>query len=198
MTVVGRLADGTPLTFRHPAVQSACMFAGEMLCLIPYFFLRHQRRKALAAAGQPLSALPPEEQRSRNLKRFLAFAIPAMCDACATTLMNVGLYFTYASAFQMLRGTLVLWAGVFTMAILRRSLYAHHWMGMVLITAGAALVGAASVMHPGIPAGGDSGEPGEPGAPSAFVQHCAGWVGCCSIDEQIQYIRDDCFERIDY
>ena len=43
--------------------------------------------------------------------------------------------------FQMLRGTLVLWAGLLTVVILKRRLHIHHWFGMVLITAGAALVG---------------------------------------------------------
>ena len=36
----------------------------------------------------------------------------------------------------MLRGTLVLFAGGFTMILLRRRLFIHHWMGMVLITVG--------------------------------------------------------------
>ena len=48
----------------------------------------------------------------------------------------------------MLRGTLVLFAGSFTVLILRRRLFIHHWLGMVLITAGAALVGASSVLYP--------------------------------------------------
>jgi hypothetical protein len=34
----------------------------------------------------------------------------------------------------MLRGTLVLFAGFFTLVIIRRRLYIHHWIGMVLIT----------------------------------------------------------------
>lgn len=55
---------------------------------------------------------------------------------------------SYASTYQMLRGTLVLFAGFFTIIILRRALYIHHWLGMVLITGGAALVGAASVLSP--------------------------------------------------
>lgn len=49
----------------------------------------------------------------------------------------------------MLRGTLVLFAGMFTITILRRQLYIHNWLGMVLITAGAALVGASSVLYQG-------------------------------------------------
>jgi drug/metabolite transporter (DMT)-like permease len=52
----------------------------------------------------------------------------------------------FASTYQMLRGTMVLFAGFFTIVILRRSLHTHHWLGMVLIMAGAALVGASSII----------------------------------------------------
>ena len=48
----------------------------------------------------------------------------------------------FASVFQMLRGTLVVCAGLLTILILKRRLHTHHWLGIVLISAGAALVGA--------------------------------------------------------
>jgi hypothetical protein len=47
----------------------------------------------------------------------------------------------------MLRGTLVIFAGLLTITILKRSLHSHHWLGIVLIGAGAALVGASSVIY---------------------------------------------------
>ena len=54
----------------------------------------------------------------------------------------MGLFFTFASIFQMLRGTLVIFAGLLTILVLKRRLHVHHWFGILLITAGAALVGA--------------------------------------------------------
>ena len=48
----------------------------------------------------------------------------------------------YASVFQMLRGTLVVFAGALTIILLKRRLHIHHYFGITLITAGAALVGA--------------------------------------------------------
>lgn len=79
----------------------------------------------------------------------------------------------YASTYQMLRGTLVLFAGAFTVLILRRQLFIHHWLGMVLITAGAALVGASSVIYQSNAAGGDSSN--SLYYPSAsWQQHAAG------------------------
>lgn len=121
------------------------MFFGELLCLIPYLYLRSRKRAARKARGI-VSTSTAEEKSARYWGRFFAFAIPATCDAIATTLLNVGLYYTFASTYQMLRGTLVLFAGLFTIAILQRQLFIHHWLGMVLITAGAALVGASSLI----------------------------------------------------
>lgn len=62
----------------------------------------------------------------------------------------------------MLRGTLVLFAGFFTVLVLRRRLYIHHWLGMALITGGAALVGAASVLSKG------TGAPATPPSPPPY------------------------------
>lgn len=83
----------------------------------------------------------------------------------------------YASVFQMLRGTLVIFAGLLTIVLLKRRLHSHHCkcsrarpraqcslavyslpfhlapcsspagLGMVLICAGAVLVGASSVIY---------------------------------------------------
>jgi hypothetical protein len=82
----------------------------------------------------------------------------------------------------MLRGTLVLFAGMFTVLILRRQLYIHHWLGMVLITAGAALVGASSVLYAGKAGGSASGGGGSRalrawGLGAGVVQAPAGFGG---------------------
>jgi hypothetical protein len=72
----------------------------------------------------------------------------------------------------MLRGTLVLFAGAFTVLILRRQLFIHHWLGMVLITAGAALVGASSVLYQDHPGSSNAGL----GLSTGGLMHPAGWA----------------------
>lgn len=148
MVVVGHDKHGDPRYFQHPVVQSAMMFLGEMLCLIPYaisFCAQRWTEHPTNAAGGGISA---RRRSAHSLRAVLAFSIPAACDACGSTLLNVGLFFTYASAFQMLRGTLVFFCGILTIVILRRRLHVHHWLGMCLIIAGAALVGLASLITP--------------------------------------------------
>jgi drug/metabolite transporter (DMT)-like permease len=63
-----------------------------------------------------------------------------------TCTMYAGLTMTHASVFQMLRGSVVVFTGVLSIAFLGRRLAAHHWAGMALVTAGAFLVGLSSVL----------------------------------------------------
>ncbi len=42
--MVAHTKHGHPLTFKHPAVQSACMFAGEFCCLIIYAIIHLTKR----------------------------------------------------------------------------------------------------------------------------------------------------------
>jgi len=78
----------------------------------------------------------------------LIFVLPACCDMTATSFMYVGLYWTYASVFQMLRGSVVIFTGILSVIFLKKKLYLYHWLGMVFVLAGLALVGLASVVSP--------------------------------------------------
>ncbi|GAC99413.1 hypothetical protein PHSY_007014 [Pseudozyma hubeiensis SY62] len=69
------------------------------------------------------------------------FFMPALCDICGTTLMNVGLLFTPVSIYQMTRGALVLWVGVFSVAFLRRHLHLFQWLSLVTVMMGVSVVG---------------------------------------------------------
>lgn len=67
----------------------------------------------------------------------------------ATSCMYVGLTMTYASVFQMLRGSVVIFTGILSVVFLKRKLYVFHWLGMICVLIGATLVGVASVMDSG-------------------------------------------------
>ncbi|CAG9462710.1 unnamed protein product [Pedinophyceae sp. YPF-701] len=181
VVVVSSNPDGTPRHFKHPALQSALMFCGELACLLIFTLSTRTRRSAASVYGTPAglgtlstsssfldNAAAPlltahstdtEQQRPQVDPRLVAdaatesgragiakygFALPAACDMLATTLLNVGLFFTYASVFQMLRGTLVVFAGMYTVVFLKRRLSMHHWLASVLICTGCVVVGLAS------------------------------------------------------
>ncbi|EST06593.1 Nucleotide-sugar transporter [Kalmanozyma brasiliensis GHG001] len=74
-------------------------------------------------------------------KAIFLFFMPALCDICGTTLMNVGLLFTPVSIYQMTRGALVLWVGVFSVAFLGRHLHLFQWLSLVTVMLGVSVVG---------------------------------------------------------
>lgn len=67
----------------------------------------------------------------------------------ATTLMNVGLIFISASIYQMLRGSVVLFTGTFSVLFLNRRHPAYRWFALVNVFLGVALVGLSSIVENG-------------------------------------------------
>lgn len=83
-----------------------------------------------------------------NGLRILLLALPAICDICGTTLMNAGLLMVAASIYQMTRGALVLFVGLFSVVFLRRHLYAFQWVSLLGVVLGVAIVGLAGYIDP--------------------------------------------------
>lgn len=110
------------------------MFLGEALCLIAFLLLIWRA----AATKTPLD-------RAKPFNRLL-LAIPAAHDMCATSTMYVGLALTTASAFQMLRGSVVIFTALFSVIFLKRKQYLFHWIGVVLVALGCVCVGIAGLI----------------------------------------------------
>lgn len=79
--------------------------------------------------------------------RVTLLALPAICDILGTTLMNAGLLFVAASIYQMTRGALVLFVGLFSVIFLHRHLGGWKWASLFIVVAGVALVGLAGVLE---------------------------------------------------
>lgn len=60
--------------------------------------------------------------------------------------MNVGLLFCDVSIYQMLRGALVLWVGIFSVLFLGRKLARAQWLALATVMTGIAIVGASSLL----------------------------------------------------
>lgn len=92
--------------------------------------------------------LLPGHPESRELSgwRVVYLALPACCDIAGTTLMNVGLLFVAASIYQMTRGALVLFVGLFSVLFLKRHLGLYKWFALFIVVAGVALVGLAGAI----------------------------------------------------
>jgi drug/metabolite transporter (DMT)-like permease len=158
--------------FEQPVIQTLQMFIGEMLCWIVIgLHTIHKRWKSRRIAplleepsetdalladddtlgeDDPLSSslvLPNDGREHLEGWRVAYLALPACCDIAGTTLMNVGLLFVAASIYQMTRGALVLFVGLFSVLFLKRHLNLYKWLALVIVVAGVAVVGLAGVIQ---------------------------------------------------
>lgn len=105
-------------------------------------------RDAASPAFKPL--VPNADDRTPLTGyKITLLAIPACCDITGTTLMNVGLLFVAASIYQMTRGALVLFVGLFSVVFLKRKLFLYHWVSLLIVVLGVALVGLAGAIYSG-------------------------------------------------
>ncbi|KAJ1822954.1 hypothetical protein LPJ56_000462 [Coemansia sp. RSA 2599] len=74
--------------------------------------------------------------------------IPAAFDLMGTTLMNVGLFFTTASVYQMLRGAVVIFSGLFSVLFLGHRLERFQVVSIILVVVGVTIVGLSNVISP--------------------------------------------------
>lgn len=104
-------------------------------------------------------------RRILNGWRILMLAAPACCDILGTTMMNAGLLFVAASIYQMTRGALVLFVGLFSVLFLRRKLYLYQWLALVIVVLGVGIVGLSGALF-----GHDQGHDPESGITDAMLQ----------------------------
>eukprot|EP00794_Sanderia_malayensis_P020372 gene20372-22381_t len=136
-------------SFDHPWFQTLIMFTGETLCLLG---LLYQRRKEAKKARElflsdPLESAAPERTNSKQRICQLIFALPTLCDLFGTTLSGIGLLYVDASIWQMLRGSIIVFTGIFSKIFLKRKMMWSHWCGMSLAMVGLVLVGLSSILR---------------------------------------------------
>lgn len=92
-------------------------------------------------------SLNAEDREPLKGWKILLLSLPAICDICGTTLMNVGLLFVVPSIYQMTRGALVLFVGLFSVIFLRRRLHLFQWFALVTVVLGVGIVGLAGAIY---------------------------------------------------
>uniref|UniRef100_L2FLW1 Integral membrane protein n=1 Tax=Colletotrichum fructicola (strain Nara gc5) TaxID=1213859 RepID=L2FLW1_COLFN len=157
--------------FNQPVLQTAQMFVGEMGCWLVVGLMNLYRRFGPGASREGYEAVntndtddantalvansdgrpkPPSDEGNGAIlrgPRILLLALPAVCDILGTTLMNIGLLLVVASIYQMTRGALVLFVGLFSVIFLRRHLYLFQWLSLVGVVFGVAIVGLAGAIY---------------------------------------------------
>ncbi|XP_061563009.1 solute carrier family 35 member F6 [Cololabis saira] len=121
--------------FAHPFVQAVGMFLGEFSCLAVFYILLCHDRRSPEPKMNPGQSFNP-----------LLFFPPAMCDMTATSIMYVALNMTSASSFQMLRGAVIIFTGLLSVAFLGRRLEPSQWLGIFITILGLVIVGLSDIV----------------------------------------------------
>ena len=112
------------------------MFIGEAACLIVfccvYYYHKVAKKTMTHFGSQKFSAL--------------IFLFPACCDALATSLVYVGLNLTYASSFQLLHSTVIIFTSLLSVAFLGSTLRLYHWVGMFTVIVGSVVISLGDVI----------------------------------------------------
>ncbi|XP_021570477.1 solute carrier family 35 member F6 [Carlito syrichta] len=111
------------------------MFLGEFSCLAAFYLLHCRAARQLDSSMDPQQPFNP-----------LLFLPPALCDMTGTSIMYVALNMTSASSFQMLRGAVIIFTGLFSVAFLGRRLVLSQWLGILATIAGLVVVGLADLL----------------------------------------------------
>lgn len=133
-----------PHEFNHPWFQTLIMFIGETICLIGFVIVRKRERDKRKNEFS-VTALDELPKQFQNRLIQLVVAFPTVCDLIGTSLAGIGLVYVDASVWQMLRGSIIIFAGILSKIFLKRKLRAIHWSGMLVTMCGLVLVGCSSV-----------------------------------------------------
>ncbi|KAF8960475.1 hypothetical protein BDZ97DRAFT_1905908 [Flammula alnicola] len=138
--LAGMLLAGNHVLYEQPVWQTLQMFG---FLPIIYTWLRTRRQSPSVQLQADSDEVTPNKLAPQPLEgwHILLLWIPAACDLTGTTLMSVGLLYTPVSIYQMTRGALVLFVGVFSVIFLRRRLWLYQWVSLIIVMLGVALVG---------------------------------------------------------
>jgi len=189
LSMDGKGRDGTTHQFKKPWFQTEAMFIGMFGCLAVYEVMRcvQKKKKATSPVQDDLSETTPlvnsdstREKKSNKMpvwKQYCIVCTPALCDMCATAMMNVGLLWIAASVWQMLRGSMVIFSAIFSKVFLKRNLHASHWIGVGIVAFALVVVALAALNAPGLPQ--DSSEASSSSNEAATTAQAA--LGCALV-----------------
>ncbi|XP_067658185.1 solute carrier family 35 member F6-like isoform X1 [Haliotis asinina] len=155
--------------FAHPFFLQCGKFFGELFCLLLYGIVfgrcgssntpltlpqdNAQNRPAPAArpttapTRTPANFIQLQEQEPSTWNKFI-FVPCALCDLAKTGMLYVGLKLTYNSSYIMLRGSVLFFTSLLSVAFLARNLQTQMWVGIGVSILGMAVIGIRDYIFP--------------------------------------------------
>uniref|UniRef100_A0A5S6QJK8 EamA domain-containing protein n=1 Tax=Trichuris muris TaxID=70415 RepID=A0A5S6QJK8_TRIMR len=137
-TILAKCIDTTVALerrFYHPFIQVCFTYLGESICFALLILISKQD------SGRGQEADPTTYPVVGIQANLLILLIPTALDYLSTTLNYLSLSMTSPSSYQMLRGSLIVFASMLSVGFLGRSLNWREWLGIALVASGTVLVG---------------------------------------------------------
>jgi len=135
-------SNGEMQQFKPPLFQTWVMFVGMAFALPAHFINEHLRR--VKATPEELKLIDAEPKVTAQTYALLA--VPSVFDLIATCLMVLGLLYTNASIWMLLRGGGIVFVALMKHFVLHDALTKPMWVGVAIIAFGVMCVGSASMV----------------------------------------------------
>jgi len=135
-------SNGEVQQFKPPLFQTWVMFVGMAFALPAHFIREWNRRRT--ATPEELVAIEAEPKVTTNT--YMLLGVPSVFDLIATCLMVLGLLYTNASVWMLLRGGGIVFVALMKQFALHDKLSLSMWIGVGIIAVGVACVGSASML----------------------------------------------------
>lgn len=130
--------------FNKPWIQTGVMFLAEMLCLPFYYFGK-------CCSSKDEVTTEKNESRKTYLKNYFKlkgiFLILATLDLVGSVLASIGLMWITSSVYQLFRGSIVIFTGIWTVLFLKRKLKWESWAGIGFVVLGLIFVGISGFLN---------------------------------------------------
>jgi drug/metabolite transporter (DMT)-like permease len=137
-------SDGESKLFKKPWFQTFNMM------LAMFYVLAHRCCSKKAARDvehlNVEAGLSGGGRKPSFAKKVLMVSLPAFFDIVATALGAAGMLYIPASLWQMLRGSSLVFAALFSILFLQHKMRGFHWLGLLLCVVGVSTVGTANIL----------------------------------------------------
>ena len=148
-TIANKLQQNTtPLGIsysHHQKFITFCMFHGEVVCLIIYYFIKGRKEEEYKKLSDS-NEIEKIKIKKIPQPKFYYFLFPAFFDVLASTSTSISLTYLAPSIYQMFRGAIIIFTCLGSIIFLKTKYHRHHFLGIFIVICGLIIVGLNAVL----------------------------------------------------
>ena len=149
-TIANKLQQNTnPLGIsysHHQKFITFCMFHGEVVCLIIYYFIKGRKEEEYKKLSDS-NEIEKIKIKKIPQPKFYYFLFPAFFDVLASTSTSISLTYLAPSIYQMFRGAIIIFTCLGSIIFLKSKYYRHHVLGIIIVIIGLIIVGLNAIFN---------------------------------------------------